>query len=263
MALAALVPFDSTIAFAYPAHARPLLLHDGLGNSAPANSLSAYLQSTYALDPFYLACARQVQPGLYRMRDVAPDRFFEGEYVHAWDVHPCISMNSGSLAEEIGFLTRLPSGAMVAFSLMRGNKRDPFSESEMAVLRSVAPVVAALIGRQWSDLGSVAPVQAAADPFARFSDNRLTARQAEIVKLALRGHGNAAIGSLLGIAVGTVKIHRKEIYRRLGIRSQAELFHRFIADALSPEAAENRPPQPPGVGPSGWSGPASRTGRGC
>ena len=35
-------------------------------------------------------------------------------------------------------------------------------------------------------------------------------------------------GEVLGITPGTVKIHRKNIYAKLGISSQAELFNRFI-----------------------------------
>jgi DNA-binding CsgD family transcriptional regulator len=45
----------------------------------------------------------------------------------------------------------------------------------------------------------------------------------------LRGHSSEAIGDALGIASGTVKIHRKNIYAKLGIGSQAELISMFLA----------------------------------
>lgn len=56
----------------------------------------------------------------------------------------------------------------------------------------------------------------------------LTPAQCAVTKLILRGHGSLSIAQNLGITEGTAKIHRSNIYRRLGISSQAELFRRFI-----------------------------------
>jgi DNA-binding CsgD family transcriptional regulator len=68
-----------------------------------------------------------------------------------------------------------------------------------------------------------------ASAFHRFGAGRLTAREAEIVELVLKGNSSDAIGKRLGIATGTVRIHRKNIYMKLGISSQGELFSRFVA----------------------------------
>ena len=77
------------------------------------------------------------------------------------------------------------------------------------------------------------PAPAAEDPrrdvFATIGRSRLTQREAEVVALVLRGHSSEAIGAALGIAPGTVKIHRKNIYAKLGIGSQAELFSMFMS----------------------------------
>jgi DNA-binding CsgD family transcriptional regulator len=54
--------------------------------------------------------------------------------------------------------------------------------------------------------------------------DRLTEREISICKLALRGFPSASIAEQLGIAVGTVKNHRKSIYRKLDITSERELF---------------------------------------
>jgi hypothetical protein len=45
----------------------------------------------------------------------------------------------------------------------------------------------------------------------------------------LRGHSSDSISQQLGIAQGTVKIHRKNIYNKLKISSQSELFSLFIS----------------------------------
>ena len=42
----------------------------------------------------------------------------------------------------------------------------------------------------------------------------------------------AAVGRILEISAGTVRIHRRNIYSKLRIRSQGELFSRFITTLL-------------------------------
>ncbi|MGB5065942.1 MAG: LuxR C-terminal-related transcriptional regulator, partial [Albidovulum sp.] len=48
------------------------------------------------------------------------------------------------------------------------------------------------------------------------------------VEYSLKGHSAEATSRILGIAPGTVRIHRRNIYSKLGISSQGELFSRFI-----------------------------------
>lgn len=57
---------------------------------------------------------------------------------------------------------------------------------------------------------------------------RLTAREREVIRFMLLGHSSKSIAHCLDIAVGTVKNHRKSIYRKLAIRSQSALFARFL-----------------------------------
>ena len=52
----------------------------------------------------------------------------------------------------------------------------------------------------------------------------LSPRQAEIALLILRGHSSVSIGLRLGISAQTVKVFRKQLYRKCRISSQAELF---------------------------------------
>ena len=56
----------------------------------------------------------------------------------------------------------------------------------------------------------------------------LTKREKEIVKLILTGLSSAAIAEKCFVSEGTIKNHRKNIYRKLSIKSQAELFRKFI-----------------------------------
>lgn len=56
-----------------------------------------------------------------------------------------------------------------------------------------------------------------------FAD-KLTQREISICHLALRGFPSVSIAQQLDIAVGTVKNHRKSIYRKLDITTERELF---------------------------------------
>lgn len=232
--LAQLVPFDMTVIFAYPDGDQPIYLHDGFYGHVPGQALGRYLSGAYLLDPFYTACARRVPPGLYRMRELAPDAFFSGVYVNSPEVHPCISLESGSLAEEIGFMVPLAAGCMASYSLMRRNGRPPFSEAELWLLRHVEPVVRQAIHLHWKDLRAARPPRdmprgaAMEHAFESFADTLLSMREQRIVQMILRGHSSHSIAAWLGIAEGTVKNHRKSIYAKLEISSQQELFALFI-----------------------------------
>jgi DNA-binding NarL/FixJ family response regulator len=65
-----------------------------------------------------------------------------------------------------------------------------------------------------------------------FGDNILTQREREITQLLLRGHSTKSVARELDIAPGTVMVHKRNLFSKLGITSQYELFSRFI-DNLS------------------------------
>jgi len=56
----------------------------------------------------------------------------------------------------------------------------------------------------------------------------LTSREKQVVDLVLHGHSTESIARALRIVPGIVKIHRRNIYRKLKIKSQAGLFARFV-----------------------------------
>ena len=59
----------------------------------------------------------------------------------------------------------------------------------------------------------------------------LTPRERQEVEFTLKGHSADAVGRILEISQGTVRIHRRNVYSKLQIRSQGELLSKFI-DAL-------------------------------
>ena len=72
------------------------------------------------------------------------------------------------------------------------------------------------------------------EAFQKFGDGVLTPREKEVVEFTLKGHSADAVGRILEISPGTVRIHRRNIYAKLRIRSQGELFSRFIQTVLRP-----------------------------
>lgn len=235
--LAKVAPFDLSVIFGFPFDSRPLLLHDGYRQHAAPSALEAYLNGAYLFDPFYTACAQNFPPGLWRMRELAPDEFFDSEFYNSKEVHPCVSMQAGSLVEEIGFLIPLEGGFNAVYSLMR-SRGTQFSTQEMDALKRIEPFVRETVRTHWRDVRADER-QARFDDlmetaFASFYDDRLTYQQQRIVQLILRGNSNYAIGEILSITEGTVKLHRQNIYKRLNISSQRELFAMFVGTVLNP-----------------------------
>ncbi|MDX1780829.1 MAG: LuxR C-terminal-related transcriptional regulator [Thalassovita sp.] len=236
--LKGIASFDYTVVFGYFGSARPLDLYDDFPRGKRQVFVEDYQEGPYLLDPFYLASTTPVDPGLYRLRDLAPDRFYQGEYFRNYYVQT-------GLAEEIGYFINLPGDAVVVVSLMRAEKA--FSAKEVRELRNYWPVVNAACSKHWHGLaerfgatggkamknGLHKSLELA---FQTFGKGILTPREREVVEFTLKGHSADAVGRILEISPGTVRIHRRNIYSKLHIRSQGELFSEFIDTLLASPA---------------------------
>lgn len=233
-ALQCVVPFDFSVFFAYRGPEPPNCLYDTFTARQRVVFVTDYQAGPYLLDPFYQVCAERIEPGLYRLRDIAPDRFYHSEYYRSY-------YRRTGLAEEIGFVIALPHDMRVVISLMRAGTSAPFSDRDMSKLSRVEPVVQAASMRNWRNLESngkeaadrVTPFPGlgmqVTGAFDKFGEGVLTRREREVVRMVLRGHSSESIGRHFQISTGTVKIHRKNIYGKFGISSQSELFSRFIS----------------------------------
>lgn len=85
----------------------------------------------------------------------------------------------------------------------------------------------------------------------------VSAREREVVELALRGGTNAAIAAELVISPLTVQDHLKSAFRKLGVAGRAELAARLLVEHHLPRMAAGAGPGPDGslAGPGG-PGPA-------
>ena len=64
--------------------------------------------------------------------------------------------------------------------------------------------------------------------FDNFGAGVLTRRERQISQLLLRGHSSKSVARELDIAPGTVMVHKRNLFAKLGISSQYELFSLFI-----------------------------------
>ncbi|MDO5630234.1 MAG: helix-turn-helix transcriptional regulator [Paracoccus sp. (in: a-proteobacteria)] len=223
--------FDMSCIFGFSAQQPPVLIHDGYSDTVDRRALRSYLRGAYLLDPFYSASIGEVREGLWRMRDLAPDAYYDAEFAWSQEIHPCISDQAGTLVEEIGYITPLSDGFSATYSLMRNRGGTCFDLRETKRLSGLGPIISASLRLHWEvsrgrDQSSGSPLDSEEVFSAAFFV--LTPAQQAVTKLILRGHSNISIAGNLGIAEGTVKQHRYNIYKRLDISGQAELFQRFI-----------------------------------
>jgi DNA-binding CsgD family transcriptional regulator len=232
-ALKGLVPYDFMVMFRYRGDETPVVLYDSFTPAKRDIHVTKYVEGPYLLDPFFQACRARTSPGLYRLKEIAPDRFYQSEYYRSY-------YRKTNLAEEIGFLISLPKSQYVVISLMRMKKSSAFSGKELRRLQDVEKIVSALSLRHWKILGAgffnqeVSPDQTVIrkridEVLRTFGKSVLTVRECEVVGLVLRGYSSEAIADILSIAKGTVKTYRRSIYAKLGISSQSELFSLFIS----------------------------------
>ena len=237
-ALRTVAPYDFTVVFGYAGTARPLDLYDDFPPGRRLLHVEEYQAGPYLLDPFFLVTNDDTRPGLWRIRDIAPDRFHQGEYWRSYYAQT-------GLAEEIGYLIEVAPGLKLIVSLMRREKR--FSNAEVRALAAIWPVIEAACRKNWQNaaprtgdahLGIAERIE---HTFQRIGEGTLTPRERQVVELTLRGHSAEAIGTMLDISPGTVRIHRRNIYAKLRISSQGELFSIFINAMLGNAGTPDAP----------------------
>jgi DNA-binding CsgD family transcriptional regulator len=222
--LRALVRPDSLVILAYRDAGPPVALFRSFEDPRVFAGLDkAYLAGAYRLDPFFEMHLNRAGEGAYRLRDIAPDAFHRSRYFVEY-------YEATTLIDEIAFLVWPRPGVSLNLSLGRdAASGKPFSVAEAETCRRLAPVVVALARAHWQGIGAGAggaedtPALLAAAARDRLGF-ALSPRQAEVALLILRGHSSVSIGLRLGVSPQTVKVFRKQLYRRCAISSQAELF---------------------------------------
>lgn len=64
------------------------------------------------------------------------------------------------------------------------------------------------------------------------ADGRLTAREADVLRLIALGHTNVEVARRLGVSARTIETHRANIHGKLGLRTRAELVRHALRCGL-------------------------------
>ncbi len=229
------VPCDSLVQLAYHAYYAPEVLFDDLAPRDGEALYGRYFQGAYLLSPFFLRWrAAPGESGIYRLKDIAPDGFFDSVYYTDY-------YGRSGLRDEVGFVVSTGGESAVLVSLGRTAALNAYTRGERQRLQAMEPLVTSAVQRH-TDLMATLPGpglrQHLSDALAGFGADRLTERERHVVQLMLRGHSSKSCARELGISPTTERVHRRNIYAKLGISSQAELFSRFF-EALT---ADDRPP---------------------
>ena len=236
-AIKSVTDFDNSVVFAYYKKQKPLCLFHTFTPRQRVVYVDDYLKGPYLLDPFFKASNRNIDSGLYRLREVAPDRFYQSEYYRSYYVRT-------GLAEELCYILYLPSGVAIAISLMRLKENSRYSARQFRLLQTVSPIVISLATRHWQNVSD--RFQTKKEDADKHDDHsliekavsdlfghRITPRETQVVAQVLEGHSSESIAGNLGISVGTARIHRRNIYSKLQVSSQQELFSIFFKEITS------------------------------
>ncbi|MFN1143828.1 response regulator transcription factor [Serratia quinivorans] len=215
--------FDNAIVYAFERGQAPrCLIKTEKENSDAVNQL--YQQGAYLQDPFYQALNGGGCGEVLTLRQLAPCGFYHTDYYRNF-------YRKTGWHDEAGVL--LPLTAERGLGVFFGSARQSVGvrSPQLADLRDALTLLKS-VARLHGEV-RVAPVTP-----DRVTDSAvqarylLTPREREIVDLILDGCGSQQIADRLFISLGTVKNHRKNIYSKLDIGSQAELFSLLLATPL-------------------------------
>jgi len=228
-AIDAVVNHEGTCLIAFHKNASPDVLHHTLEPAGRRHYLERYLDGPYLLDPLYQLALRCRQPALCRFRDQLPDRFRSSEYYRQY-------CERTHLLDEMDYL--VPVSKETTIVLVIGRRDRMFSKAELQRLELIEPVVQASMQRIWrvwvartgKSRGKDDVHRRLTECFENFGKSVLTERERQISQLLLRGHSSKSVARELDIAPGTVMVHKRNLFGKLGISSQYELFSLLIDD---------------------------------
>lgn len=222
-----LVSHEGTCLLAFHRDASPEVVHHTLEPAGRRHYLDRYLAGPYLLDPLYQLALDEDRPSVCRFRDKVPDRFRSSEYYRQY-------CERTHLQDEVDYLCKVSPTTTLALVVGRRTRR--FARTDLDRLSAVAPTVLAAMREIWerprvgnrAEEGDSDMHQRLTECFDRFGESVLTDREREISQLLLRGHSSKSVARELNIAPGTVMVHKRNLFSKLGISSQYQLFSLFI-----------------------------------
>ncbi|RWM21649.1 helix-turn-helix transcriptional regulator [Mesorhizobium sp.] len=221
------MPYDNVIAIAYQGTSLPTVhFRCASGPNVFRHLKNTYLAGAYVLDPIYQYHLKRERSGIFRLLDVAPDQFRRSRY-YEW------YYGRIGITDEISVVQMVGDDTTITISMGKDRSSGQmFSSLDERRLKRHEAVIMTLLKSHWSSGGDLMSRQphgltVTDDLIAAMRDQHnltLSRRQAEVALLILQGHSSISIGLNLSISPQTVKVYRKQLYRRCNLSSQAELF---------------------------------------
>jgi DNA-binding CsgD family transcriptional regulator len=130
--------------------------------------------------------------------------------------------------EEIFIAISLPAGEMGEISLLRARSKGGFADTDITLLKTHLPLIEAVYRQYWIKARCYVSIDNTVPPMdyllKTVFDDQLSTRENQVAALVLKGTSGQDIADELAISLTTVKTHRKNLYLKLGITTQTELF---------------------------------------
>ncbi|MGJ7976490.1 helix-turn-helix transcriptional regulator [Providencia hangzhouensis] len=213
--LSSLIAFDNAIVYSFEKGAPPRFLSKvERRNSDSINRI--YQRGAYLMDPFYQEIQKGGASKVLTLKELAPKGFYHTDYYLNF-------YRKTGWCDEAGLLLDISTNRQLG--IFFGNEDRPFFSEKytQAPLKDAFDIIRSMV-KLHKDVSpsSVSNHYQNTDMQTRFG---LTPRECEVVELILAGKGSPQIAQALFISLGTVKNHRKNIYQKLSINSQVELFN--------------------------------------
>ncbi len=230
--------FDGLFVCLYSKNNAPISLGCFKEAQSFQTGIENYLKYSYVINPVYRAFKENVATGVYTMADLLPagmkDEIAQSDF-HIWvDDQETIGYRTPGwpkkMVEVLG-LIRLPDNTMVELCFLNAQGGDQ-AQKCYAGLKTIYPAISSALIKHFEFCAHDFDTSKA-DPnlefrILDFGDQVLTEREQDVVQMILKGNSSNAIASVLGISLPTVKTHRRNIYAKLQISSQVELFNLFV-----------------------------------
>jgi DNA-binding CsgD family transcriptional regulator len=233
--LGTLAQFDNYIVYEFEENCAARLVHTNLDPARLTTDMGPYQRGLYLLDPFYLHAVASHQGSFRSLSEIAPEGFLESEFYQSY-------YRTTGVADEARYMIRIGRDHHVHVFAEREPPHERFSPADLARLSAILPIVQSAVERHWNwrRMGdSVRSGERARLGFgvrnviSGLGGSVLTPREVDIVELSIKGHSSKSIAAVLDISEGTVINHKRNVYAKLDIGSQSQLFHLFLQALFS------------------------------
>jgi DNA-binding CsgD family transcriptional regulator len=203
-----------------------LIFVDGPGGG---KDLSQYLGGLYQLDPFFYEYETHGRTGVFTLDHEGFDNCGRANsYKRYWQ------QIAGDI--EVAASFELATDRCLHLSVMMSRQADN-EKNVCLLLEALEEIIGVCFSKFTDDSTSLdmsdearrrSVHQAVGSALENFGSDVLTDRERDVVQLLLRGYSAKAIGRMLEISPGTARIHRSNIYHKLDVSGQGDLFGKYI-----------------------------------